>query len=277
VNRRFLGTPVVVLAVFLAHSASAAAVSITFDGRVLRYREQSGERGGVSVQPVPARAPTRLQLDVPASVVFVRGCHQLPLEPAYPSGRVEVHCPLGVVPAERLRYRLSLNDGTEAATTFDTMRGVVYAGKGDDFVEADRVYGDGGEDYIDGRRVYGGPGGDILAGAGAAKDTNLLFGGRGNDKLSGPGWLYGGPGDDRLSDRFVEPSNDMLVGGLGRDVVLLASDGRRDVVRLRGGGTDRVACGDQPAGDLLFVDRADRVHSDCARAHVLLTERPRYP
>ena len=69
----------------------------------------------------------------------------------------------------------------------------------------------------------------------------------------------------------------MLVGGRGRDVVLLGSDGLPDVVRLRGGGADRVDCGDLTAGDLLYVDRSDRIDPDCAGTRILLTERPRYP
>ncbi len=184
---------------------------------------------------------------------------------------------MGDVSAEQLRYRLSLGDAThESASVSHLMRGVVYGGKGDDFVGADRIYGGEGNDYIDGRRLYGGPGRDNLDGEWGAGDTNVLFGGTGNDKLRAPGWLYGGPGDDQLSDPIGPQSADMLVGGPGHDVVRLYGDGRRDVVRLRGGGADRVTCS-VGEDDVLFVDRSDRLSRACKKAIVLYTERPRYP
>lgn len=274
--RRFLGTLVVVCALTLVCAGSVAAVSVTFDGGVLRYREQPGVTGGVYVQPEPFNAPTHLRVGVPTPVDFIRGCRPLPLVPGSPPGRVELHCPVGDVSAEQLRYRLSLGDGMESADVSLVMRGVVYGGKGDDFVTADRVHGGDGNDYIDGRRVYGGPGRDLLAGITPAGDPNVLFGGTGNDKISAPGWLYGGPGDDQLSDLFVEKSGDMMVGGPGRDVVRLNGDGRRDVVRLRGGGADRVTCS-VAADDVLFVDHSDRLSQSCREDRILFNERPRYP
>ena len=55
-------------------------------------------------------------------------------------------------------------------------------------------------------------------------------------------------------------------------------DHRRDVVRVRGGGIDRVHCRRQAdPGDALFVDRTDRLTPGCEDARVLYTERPRYP
>ena len=69
----------------------------------------------------------------------------------------------------------------------------------------------------------------------------------------------------------------MMVGGPGRDVVTLGDDGRRDVVRVRGGGVDRVVCGVHPADEVLFGDRSDRLSPSCKKAMVLYTERPRYP
>jgi hypothetical protein len=69
----------------------------------------------------------------------------------------------------------------------------------------------------------------------------------------------------------------MRVGGPGRDRVELGSDGHRDVVRVRGGGVDRVDCGRHAdPGDALFVDRSDRLSPSCTSARVLLTERLRY-
>jgi hypothetical protein len=283
---RFLGTLVAVSALVLLCAGSAAAVVVTFDGRVLRYREQPGETGmpwgarGVSLDPEPINAPRYLRVGVPAPVDFVRGCHPLSLGPGAP-GRVELRCPVGDVSTKQLRYRLSLGDATESASVFFLMRGVVYGGKGDDFVGADRVYGGDGNDFIDGRRVYGGPGRDSLAGIPPAGDPNVLFGGTGNDRISAPGWLYGGPGDDQLSDLFVEEfdeSGGMMVGGPGRDVVRLSDDGRSDVVRVRGGGVDRVRCAPRAnRKDALFVDRSDLLSPSCRDATVLFTERPRYP
>jgi RTX calcium-binding nonapeptide repeat (4 copies) len=189
-----------------------------------------------------------------------------------------VRCPLGPVPAEQLRLRISLGDGRESATADQPpLRAVVYAGNGDDFVGADRVYGGRGNDFLGGRRVYGGPGADNIEGVSVTTGRRILFGGPGNDELRAPGRLYGGPGDDDLGDLFVDPSADMLVGGPGHDRVRLYGDGRADVVRLRGGGTDRVVCGDPPARDVLFVDHTDRVSPSCKTTRVLLTGRPRYP
>ena len=72
----------------------------------------------------------------------------------------------------------------------------------------------------------------------------------------------------------------MLVGGPGRDRVSLDDDGRRDVVRVRGGGVDRVDCPRRPslpARNVLFVDASDRLRPELQEALVLYTERPRYP
>ena len=69
----------------------------------------------------------------------------------------------------------------------------------------------------------------------------------------------------------------MFVGGLGRDLVRLHNEGRRDVVRLRGGGADEVRCyfpGDPR--DIFVVDGSDRVGRAC-KGRVMLTERARYP
>jgi Ca2+-binding RTX toxin-like protein len=159
---------------------------------------------------------------------------------------------------------------------------LVYAGKGDDYVFAYRVYGGDGGDEISGVRVYGGRGGDVLHGLPGRVSGSILVGGPGKDYLRAPhsaGRLYGGPGDDRLND-FYSKENDMLVGGPGRDRVSLDDDGRRDVVRVRGGGVDRVDCPRRPsfpARNVLFVDASDRLSPSCKKALVLYTERPRYP
>ncbi len=191
---------------------------------------------------------------------------------------------MGPVPAEQLRVRLSLDDGRDEAGASIPPHALVYAGKGDDYVFAYRVYGGDGRDEITGQRLYGGRGRDVLWGLSAlVRGSSVLFGGPGKDYLRAPhrvpGRLYGGPGDDRLDD-FYSESNDMLVGGPGRDRVSLWDDGRQDVVRVRGGGVDRVDCPRRPsypARNVLFADPSDRLSPSCNKAIVLYTERPRYP
>ena len=67
----------------------------------------------------------------------------------------------------------------------------------------------------------------------------------------------------------------MLVGGPGRDVVETTPDGQSDVIRVRGGGRDRVLC-DAPVDreDVLLIDESDRVGHACQPARVLLSGRP---
>jgi hypothetical protein len=66
-------------------------------------------------------------------------------------------------------------------------------------------------------------------------------------------------------------------GGLGADYVEVKRDGYNDVVRVRGGGSDIVLCYFPDPGDVLFVDRTDRLGPSCKKALVLYTGRPRYP
>jgi hypothetical protein len=80
------------------------------------------------------------------------------------------------------------------------LRGLVYAGTGDDFAFAQRACGGDGNDRIIGRRLHGGRGSDEVEGYAPVPGRNhLLFGGPGNDQLDTPGRLYGGPGDDELT------------------------------------------------------------------------------
>lgn len=67
-------------------------------------------------------------------------------------------------------------------------------------------------------------------------DFSTVFGGRGDDTLSGGGNLSGGPGDDVL---IGDDSRNQLNGGGGRD-------------HLRGLG-----------GDDVFYNRSGRTHTDC--------------
>ena len=272
--RRFLGTLVALLALALVCAGSAAAAAITFDGRVLRVR--ASEAQVVFIEPEPLGAPTRLRAAVLGPLTFLAGCDPLAV---VPPGRHEVRCPLDSTSIREVRYRITLSsEGDTANVDVRSLRGVMYGRGTGDGLSGDRVYGGPGPDDVSGQRIYGGPGHDSLFGyvrSGTAPP--LGFGGPGNDEFDGGGWFYGGPGNDFLDDH--ESSSDMLVGGPGRDLVGLEPDGRRDVVRVRGGGKDTVDCSSFPLPDpedVLFVDRSDRLSPGCEDATVLYTGRPRY-
>ena len=277
----------------LVGAGSAAAVSITFDGEVLRYREAPRERVNfVSIRLITSAAPPYLRtylvpdsIAEPIESVHVdSGCQKAGLRSGDPRPpAVRVRCPLASARSAKPRYRLTLS-GYDHRVLFrgPRLRGVVYARGGQDTVASDdRIYGGAGSDELYGALVYGGAGGDDLYGPADKPDPGVLYGGTGEDYLDAPGWLYGGPGPDELSDSFPGAgyaSRDMLVGGPGRDTVWLTKDRHKDVVRVRGGGVDRVRCAAEPdRGDVLFVDLFDRVESKCRTATVLYTERPRYP
>jgi hypothetical protein len=303
---RFLRAYVAVLALALVWAPSASAVAITFDGALLRYREREGAVQ-VRLERYPMYGAPVTHLVLTSSPYFsgeagqdtVFGCAG---PPASDSGQLRLTCPLTSPPADPVSYRFSLEGpdpmrgyGTDdqvafAFTSLQEMRGVVYGGAGNDIVSGgDRVYGGRGHDDLDGARVYGGAGADDVSGD-VASDLGrrvVLRGGPGTDTLSGPGstyggggtaHLYGGAGDDELETWTDPASREMLVGGRGSDVVRLAADGRRDVVRVRGGGVDLVNCGRRAEPeDALFVDPSDRLSSSCKNATVLFTGRPRYP
>ena len=271
---RFPAALLAVFALTLVCASSAAAASITFDGRFLRVR--ASEAQAVSIKPEPLGAPTRLRAGVLGQLTFLAGCDPLFL---VPPERHEVRCPLDSTSIREVRYRITLSsEGDSANVDVRSLRGVMY-GRGDgDFLSGDRVFGGAGPDDVSGQRIYGGPGGDSLYGyVRSATAPPLGFGGPGNDEFDGGGWFYGGPGNDFLDDH--ESSSDMLVGGPGRDLVGLEPDGRRDVLRVRGGGKDTVDCSSFPLPDpedVLFVDRSDRLSPGCEDATVLYTARPRY-
>jgi hypothetical protein len=264
---------------------------------VLRYRAQAEESADVRLlQDFGGRRPPakHLLLTSHPPVEAAVGCEG-PVR-VRPLGVMAIRCPLPPEP----RYRFSFNghnrfkersglDDWAYGAFQNGVRGVIYAGAGNDVaLGGDRIYGGPGDDTLEGLRAYGGPGGDRLAGAVApfTSDQVVLRGGRGDDRLRGPGHVYGGPGDDLLEAASWIPEREMLVGGPGRDIVRLYHQHKRvgDVVRLRGGGTDRVAC-TRTFNDpkklqfdaVLFVDRSDRVDPHCRGVRVLLTERPRYP
>jgi hypothetical protein len=126
---------------------------------------------------------------------------------------------------------------------------------------ADRLRGTGQADVL-----VGLGGADRLTGVTATRVGDTLLGGAGDDVLTGTRWhdvLDGGPGRDRLVGGIAA---DLLIGGPGRDVLL--GQGGRDVVDAFDGARDTVSCGTNapnrtPERDVAYVDRFDRVSSDC--------------
>ena len=282
--RHFLAISAVVLVLALFCAGSAAAVSVTFEGGVLRYRAEPEEAAevGLYVQSVPSLDPR----DAPDSYLQVLSSPPVEIAIGCTADRADegrarrtLRCPLGSLVPGRVRYRLSFGGRAQSQTVRTDDRvsadligsGVIYAGAGNDVVrEGDRVYGGSGRDDVEGVHVDGGSGADHVWGDVAAYLGGRpveLRGGPGDDILDGPGLetpifghghLYGGRGDDVLNARAIPPSREMLVGGPGNDVVHLYADGRRDVVRVRGGGIDRIDCGRRAATRGRIVRRPPR-------------------
>jgi hypothetical protein len=313
---RFLAIVVVGFALAMVCPSPVAAVSVSFDGEVLRYRESDDStQAELSVDPIDGWPTRQLHLRFSTSPSpgreTILGCAggQLPGPPGReedPSGTWNLACPLRSPPPGPVRYRFSF-EGRDPAGGFGiddelnialagpayrAVRGVVYGGVGNDDVDGgDRVYGGPGHDFLDGARVSGGPGTDYLTSDVATyiRRTVVLRGESGDDELYEPGTffgtggeggrLYGGSGSDELEATNQEtPSRVLLVGGPGSDVIRFRGHGRSVVVRVRGGGVDRVNCGLRADfGDALFVDRIDRLSPGCKDATVLYVGRPRYP
>jgi hypothetical protein len=272
---RLLAAVLAVFALALIWASSAAAASVTFDGEVLRYR---GDAEPVALELRLESSTERPYLEFGAefggfleetAFSLGPGCHGVGSDLV----RV-VQCPL----ISQLKPRYRFNLGSHAASFFWDLRGVVYGGRGDDYVwRGDRVYGGAGNDELAGVRLHGGPGEDGLEPKRISpSDDPVLYGGPARDLLYSPGRLYGGPGGDWLKEDDAK-SPDMLVGGPGEDYVEVKRDGHNDVVRVRGGGSDIVLCYFPDPGDVLFVDRTDRLGPGCKDATVLNTGRPRYP
>ena len=99
--------------------------------------------------------------------------------------------------------------------------------------KADRIKAGAGNDRLSGRR-----GNDCLSGAGG---RDRAIGGGGRDLIKGSGSrdrLRGGGGGDALRGGT---GRDRIVTGGGKDVVV--GGGGNDLIRVRGGGVDRVDCG----------------------------------
>ena len=88
---RFLAAVVGVFALALTGATSVAAVSITFDGEVLRYRGQQREDSHVVVRLKASAEPRYLQIRADRTMTFHlgSGCHRSVSDPTH-----VVHCPL---------------------------------------------------------------------------------------------------------------------------------------------------------------------------------------
>jgi hypothetical protein len=268
---------------FLLIATAAAADTASFEDRVLRYRADPDSDAHLIVAVArPDQRPVSNSLSVTSFRQPIGpgpGC-SLDSDWVLSTGG-RVFCPLseaGDRALEQVRSRFTLTRHNDQIT-FEAKRlkGVVFAGAGVDSVtDGDRVYTGPGDDYVEGyHHAFGGPGNDELGGP-EQRLSNLARGGPGDDHIvTLGGRSYGGPGDDRLEEYSFSP--DMLVGGRGRDTVVIGGGARvRHVVRLRGGGADRIECeGALDRTDVVLVDRTDRVGRECRTGQVLLTGRPR--
>lgn len=161
-------------------------------------------------------------------------------------------------------------DAANPGDEFDGNRDTVFAGAGDDFVDAsqatgsifpgtagqNRIFGGTGQDELlagERDRLFGGEGDDILD-ASAGSGQNRLDGGNGNDELFAgtSDRLFGGEGDDILdasagssgnrlygqanNDTFFAGSGDRLLGGDGDDAFFVTDGG--DNLITGGAGAD---------------------------------------
>jgi hypothetical protein len=293
--RPSIATCLASLAVTLFAGPAWAVPVATFDENVFRLRVPPGESLSVRIEgrashwTEPGPAADYFVVGLVEAIGFGPGCS---LKAATVNGGqpLQLWCALdpASIDSAPLRYRLSFANGNDRASpgssAFD-VRGVVYAGAGDDVVSGDRVFGGPGADWLDGPVLNGGAGDDRLDTADPGH-KNVARGGPGDDLIvtfgdvGGINWAYGGRGNDHLNASLY--TRDMLVGGPGHDVVELIMDGRPDLVRLRGGGADLLRCRDVdgflPAGerkDIVFADAADRIEPDCKGTRVLLKGKPR--
>ena len=164
-------------------------------------------------------------------------------------------------------------------------RDIVYAGAGDDRVDANpgnygppyhRPPGVEDADFVD-----AGPGNDVVFGRRGVDDlrgmsgNDHLYGGQGADRLDG------GPGNDLLAggsprepDRISGGAgNDTISGGGGRD--RMNGGFGNDRIDGRGGGDDVIVCG--PGHDLVVADPGDRVAPDCEQVALSSSSSSRPP
>jgi Ca2+-binding RTX toxin-like protein len=119
-----------------------------------------------------------------------------------------------------------LGDGDDAA---EVGAGTVFLGPGDDVGSGDLLYGGRGNDRLIGFEepsvLFGGGGRDRIS-SGGRRDR--VRGGPGADRIDGGregDWIVAGPGDDAVT---AGEGRDRVAGGTGDDVISVA-DGERDV------------------------------------------------
>jgi len=142
-------------------------------------------------------------------------------------------------------------DGASVANT-DLIQ--VHGGDGNDVIRIDETNG-----ALPAAQLFGGDGNDTLTG-GSANDT--LFGQDGNDSL------FGGAGNDTL---VGGAGNDSVVGGLGADVANLGA-GNDVFIWNQGDGSDKVE-GGSGLDELLFngAAGAEQFTLSSSDGHALLT------
>jgi hypothetical protein len=97
-----------------------------------------------------------------------------------------------------------------------------------------------------GTEIFGGHGNDTISGKG------LLSGGSGDDTLAGSGQFFGGPGRDSITSGS---DNDQITAGIGADWV--QAEAGNDTIRARDGQRDLIDCG--PGRDAVVADAIDSV------------------
>jgi hypothetical protein len=293
--RSFVATCLASLVLALLAASALAVPMATFEGNVFRLRVPSGEsvranivgRASTGTNPEPAADHFVVAFREP--VDFGPGCRLQQATLNNIAEPLELWCgldPAGIdsVP---LRYRFSFADGDDYGGGPEGglrgVRGVIYAGAGDDIASGNRVFGGPGADILDGPLLYGGAGTDWMNATEEVAQKQIVRGGPGDDRINdtlpvASTWAYGGRGDDHIYSSY---RGDMLVGGPGRDMVVLTEDGKPDLVRLRGGGSDVLRCRDPDfAGlpgerhDIVFADGADRIDPFCEGTQILFDGRP---
>jgi hypothetical protein len=273
-------------AAIVVAAAPARATTASYQDGVFRLRASPAETLELQVSSTYLRGQaTNLDVITPETAEIGPGCGVGPEV----VGEIAFSIRCSLTPpfesSRRPRYRLTLSRRADNVSLADVgLSGVIYGGTGDDDVRARvgahsrtaaaTLFGGPGLDTLVGTNVYGGPGPDIIGSPSGAvsRAPSVLRGGPGGDLMDGPGWVYGGRGDDDLSDTGG-PKGDMFVGGLGRDRVWFeGGDGEADLVRIRGGGRDRVTCRDRGPDrvDLILIDRFDKIDRRCRSARIEL-------
>jgi Ca2+-binding RTX toxin-like protein len=123
----------------------------------------------------------------------------------------------------------SVGNFSDTIENFGTIVGGIAAGGGDDVIHGGNIrgliYGEDGNDTIDqgyAYGVFGGAGNDTISGSGS------LYGEDGDDHIFvGYGLAYGGAGDDTFE---ISPNTNYVSGGDGYDTVVYRGPGDRPII-----------------------------------------------